>query len=216
MCATGVGKPTLRNRRFWPRLWPFFEPPKSPAVCFPSDFERSRKCLRSVSPVRARELPHLARLLRPVRATAQQKSVTSRSRFRLQCPSAEWSPSPVISPSRTADLGVSHRMRIGKCRLGPLFRSDHGAFGRYNGPLPTREKGRFFVTDWQFADRLREGHGSGPVTMITRSATATTGSICRTQTCRCCASFRSRKGNVEMKMNRKGSSHKCVPGPVNS
>ena len=84
----------------------------------------------SVSPVRARELPQLARVLRHMRATACRKPATSllRSGLIATQPSGRGGVlSIVIPPSRTADLDVPHRMSSGfaDSHIGRRDRSSH-------------------------------------------------------------------------------------------
>lgn len=57
-------------------------------VRHPSTFGLGHKYRRSVRPVRARELPQLALVLRPMRAKARREPATSLSRSGLHRPSA--------------------------------------------------------------------------------------------------------------------------------
>ena len=59
------GKHAVRNCRFRPRLWPFFEAPRSPAVCFTSASDGVGSASGLSVRCAPRELPQLAWVMRP-------------------------------------------------------------------------------------------------------------------------------------------------------
>jgi hypothetical protein len=127
----------------------------------PMHFSATQKLHRPVSPVRARELWgrdsdrlrfQYERVCQSgartgIAATCTATATRARSNTAetgdesvtiwLQCPSAEWSPSLVISPFRKTDLDMPHQMVIGNCRFlhrasGPK-QATNGDFSSYVG-----------------------------------------------------------------------------------